>query len=176
MENCADLLPDYYAFVRGLVDSDDLSLNISREMLQQDRQLKVIAKNIENKIKAELESMLRINREKYETFFKNFGLLLKYGTYNEFGTNKEKLQDLLMFYSSTQKKLVTLNEYVGRMKEDQKEIYYACGETTDKIDMLPQVEAVKDKGYEMLYLTDNIDEFVFQVMVNYSGLKKRKKN
>ena len=169
MENCADLLPDYYAFVRGLVDSDDLSLNISREMLQQDRQLKVIAKNIENKIKAELESMLRINREKYETFFKNFGLLLKYGTYNEFGTNKEKLQDLLMFYSSTQKKLVTLNEYVGRMKEDQKEIYYACGETTDKIDLLPQVEAVKDKGYEMLYLTDNIDEFVFQVMVNYSG-------
>ena len=167
MEKCEELLPDYFGFVKGLVDSEDLSLNISREMLQHDRQLRVIAKNIENKIKSELESMLKNEREKYEQFFKNFGLQLKYGTYNDYGMNKDKLQDLLLFYSSTEKKLVTLNEYVERMREDQKTIYYACGETIDKIDLLPQVELLKDKGYEILYLTDNVDEFVLQVIQNY---------
>ena len=167
MERCEDLLPDYFGFVKGLVDSEDLSLNISREMLQHDRQLRVIAKNIENKIKSELENLLKSDRNKYEQFFKNFGLQLKYGTYNDYGMNKDKLKDLLLFYSSTEKKLVTLKEYVERMKEDQKSIYYACGETVDKIDMLPQVEMLKDKGYEILYLTDNVDEFVFQVLMNY---------
>ena len=168
MEKCKDLLPDYFGFVKGLVDSQDLSLNISREMLQHDRQLKVIAKNIENKIKSELENMLKTEREKYEEFFKNFGLQLKYGTYSDYGINKDKLKDLLLFYSSTQKKLVTLKEYVDRMLEEQKSIYYACGETVDKIDLLPQVEAIKDKGYEILYLTDNVDEFVFQVLMTYN--------
>ena len=169
MEKCEDLLPDYFGFVKGLVDSEDLSLNISREMLQHDRQLRVIAKNIENKIKSELEKMLKDDREKYEKFFKNFGLQLKYGTYSDYGVNKDKLQDLLLFYSSTEKKLVTLKEYVGRMKEDQKVIYYASGETVDKVDLLPQVELLKDKGYEVLYLTDNVDEFVLQVLMNYDG-------
>lgn len=167
MEKCAELLPDYFGFVKGLVDSEDLSLNISREMLQHDRGLRVIARNIENKIHSELQSMLENDREKYEEFFNVFGTQLKYGTYNDYGANKEKLQDLLLFYSSTEKKLVTLSEYVGRMKEDQKEIYYACGETTDKIDMLPQVELIKDKGFEILYLTENVDEFVFQILMNY---------
>ncbi len=167
MEKCEDLLPDYFGFVKGLVDSEDLSLNISREMLQHDRQLRVIAKNIENKIRTELEKMLKEDREKYEQFFKTFGLQLKYGTYNDYGVNKEKLQDLLLFYSSTEKKLVTLKEYVERMKEEQKVIYYASGETVDKIDLLPQVELLKDKGYEVLYLTDNVDEFVLQVLMNY---------
>ena len=167
MEKCKDLLPDYFSFVKGLVDSPDLSLNISREILQQDRQLKTIAKNIEKKIKSELESMLNKDREEYEKFFKTFGIQLKFGVYNDFGINKDKLKDLLMFYSSTEKKLVTLKEYVMRMKEGQDKIYYACGETTDKIDMLPQVEGVKDKEYEILYLTDEIDEFVLQVLVNY---------
>ncbi len=167
MEKCKDLLPDYFSFVKGLVDSPDLSLNISREILQQDRQLKTIAKNIEKKIKTELEDMLNKNREEYEKFFKTFGIQLKFGVYNDFGINKDKLKDLLMFYSSTEKKLVTLKEYVMRMKEGQEKIYYACGETVDKIDMLPQVEGVKDKGYEILYLTDEIDEFVLQVLMNY---------
>ena len=167
MEKCKDLLPDYFSFVKGLVDSPDLSLNISREILQQDRQLKTIAKNIEKKIKSELEGMLNKNREEYEKFFKTFGMQLKFGVYNDFGVNKDKLKDLLVFYSSTEKKLVTLKEYVMRMKEGQDKIYYACGETVDKIDMLPQVEGVKDKGYEILYLTDEIDEFVLQVLVNY---------
>lgn len=167
MEKCGDLLPDYFGFVKGLVDSEDLSLNISREMLQHDRQLRVIARNIENKIKSELENMLKNDRDKYEQFFMNFGLQLKYGTYDNYGVNKDKLKDLLLFYSSTEKKLVTLKEYVERMKEDQKVIYYACGETVDKIDMLPQVELLKDKGYEILYLTDNVDEFVLQVLMNY---------
>ncbi|MBP3503225.1 MAG: molecular chaperone HtpG [Clostridia bacterium] len=167
MEKCKDLLPDYFSFVKGLVDSPDLSLNISREILQQDRQLKTIAKNIEKKIKSELENMLNKNREEYEKFFKTFGIQLKFGVYNDFGINKDKLKDLLMFYSSTEKKLVTLKEYVMRMKEGQDKIYYACGETVDKIDMLPQVEGVKDKEYEILYLTDEIDEFVLQVLVNY---------
>ena len=167
MEKCSDLLPDYFSFVRGLVDSEDLSLNISREMLQHDRQLRVIAKNIENKIKSELENLLKNDREKYEEFFRNFGLQLKFGAYNDYGMNKDKLKDLLLFYSSTEQKLVTLKEYVSRMKEDQKDIYYACGESVDKIDLLPQVELLKDKGYEILYLTDNVDEFVFQVLMNY---------
>ena len=167
MEKCKDLLPDYFSFVKGLVDSPDLSLNISREILQQDRQLKTIAKNIEKKIKSELEDMLHKEREEYVKFFKTFGIQLKFGCYNNFGVDKDKLKDLLMFYSSTEKKLVTLKEYVERMKEGQDKIYYACGETVDKIDMLPQVEGVKDKGYEILYLTDEIDEFVLQVLVNY---------
>ena len=167
MDKCADLLPDYFGFVKGLVDSEDLSLNISREMLQHDRQLRVIAKNLENKIRTELENMLKSDRTKYEEFFKNFGLQLKYGTYSDYGINKDKLQDLLLFYSSTEKKLVTLKEYVLRMKEDQKDIYYACGETIDKIDLLPQVETIKDKGFEILYLTDNVDEFALQVIMNY---------
>ncbi len=167
MEKCKDLLPDYFSFVKGLVDSPDLSLNISREILQQDRQLKTIAKNIEKKIKSELEDMLNKDRDEYVKFFKTFGIQLKFGCYNNFGVDKDKLKDLLMFYSSTEKKLVTLKEYVTRMKEGQDKIYYACGETVDKIDMLPQVEGVKDKGYEILYLTDEIDEFVLQVLVNY---------
>lgn len=169
MEKCADLLPDYYSFVRGLVDSQDLSLNISREMLQHDRQLKVIAKSIEKKIKSELKSMLNHKREEYIKFFENFGVQLKFGVYNNYGMNKDEIKDLLMFYSSTEKKLVTLEEYVGRMKEGQDKIYYACGETVDKIDLLPHVEAVKEKEYEILYLTENIDEFVFQVLMNFDG-------
>ena len=145
MDKCPDLLPDYFSFVKGLVDSQDLSLNISREMLQHDRQLKVIASRLEKKIKSELLSMLEKDREKYEAFFKNFGLQLKFGVYNDYGQHKELLQDLLLFVSSAEKKYVTLAEYVDRMKEDQKAIYYACGETVDKIEGLPQTEAVKDK-------------------------------
>jgi len=171
MNKCADLLPDYFAFVRGLVDSDDLSLNISREMLQHDRQLKVIAKNIENKIKSELENLLANDRENYEKFFQNFGLQLKFGVYNNFGVDKDKLKDLILFYSSTEKKMVTFKEYVSRMKEGQNSIYYAAGESVDKIDMLPQVEAFKEKGYEVLYLTDQIDEFALQIMMEYDGKK-----
>ncbi len=167
MEKCDELIPDYFGFVKGLVDSEDLSLNISREMLQNDRSLRVISKNIENKIKTELENMLKNERDKYDQFFNIFGTQLKYGTYNDYGMNKEKLQDLLLFYSSTEKKLVTLKEYVEKMKEEQKVIYYACGETIDKIDMMPQVELLKDKGFEILYLTENIDEFVSQILVNY---------
>lgn len=171
MDKCSDLLPDYFAFVKGLVDSQDLSLNISREMLQQDRQLRVIAKNIENKIKNELQNMLKNDREAYEKFFNVFGVQLKYGTYNDFGLNKDNLKDLLMFYSSNENKLVTLAEYVSRMNENQKEIYYACGETINKIELLPQVEGVKEKGYEILYLTDQVDEFVLQVLMEYEGKK-----
>ena len=171
MDKCSDLLPDYFAFVKGLVDSQDLSLNISREMLQQDRQLRVIAKNIENKIKNELQNMLKNDREAYEKFFNVFGVQLKYGTYNDFGLNKDNLKDLLMFYSSNEDKLVTLAEYVSRMNENQKEIYYACGETINKIELLPQVEGVKEKGYEILYLTDQVDEFVLQVLMEYEGKK-----
>ena len=167
MEKCADLLPDYFSFVKGLVDSQDLSLNISRELLQHDRQLKVIASRLEKKIKSELENMLLNDREKYEEFYKNFGLQLKYGVYTDYGMHKDMLQDLLLFYSSSEKKLVTLKEYVGRMKEGQKYIYYACGETVDKIDLLPQTEALKDKAYEILYLTDNVDEFALRMMMKY---------
>lgn len=167
MEKCADLLPDYYSFVKGVVDSPDLSLNISREILQQDKNLKVIAKNIESKISKELETMLKEDREKYNEFYKNFGMQLKFGCYDSFGINKDKLKDLLMFTSSKEKKLITLKEYIDNMKEGQDKIYFASGETVDKIDLLPQVESVKDKGYEILYLTDYIDEFVIQVLNKY---------
>lgn len=162
---------DCYGFVRGLVDSPDLSLNISREMLQHDRQLKIIAKNLDKKIKSELLDMLHKNREDYEKFFTTFGTTLKFGVYNDFGLNKDNLKDLLMFHSSTENKLVTLDEYVDRMKEGQDKIYYACGETVDKIELLPQVEAVKEKGYEILYLTENIDEFVVQVLMEHKEKK-----
>jgi molecular chaperone HtpG len=167
MEKCPDLLPDYFSFVKGMVDSEDLSLNISREMLQHDRQLKLIAKNIKNKIKRELANLLKENREQYEAFFKSFGRQLKFGVYNEFGAHKEDLQDLLMFYSSKEKKLVTLHEYVSRMPEDQKYIYYATGESIDRIEKLPQTELVLDKGYEILYFTEDIDEFAIKMLMNY---------
>ena len=169
MEKCSDLLPDYFSFVKGLVDSEDLSLNISREMLQHDRQLKLIAKSIERTIKNELKKMLNNEREKYEEFWKNFGLQIKFGLYSSYGMNKELLKDLLMFYSSSEKKLVTIDEYITRMKEDQKYIYYACGETVAKIDSLPQTEILKDKGYEILYMTDNVDEFALQMLIDYEG-------
>jgi molecular chaperone HtpG len=167
MDKCADLLPDYFSFVRGLVDSQDLSLNISREMLQHDRQLKIIASRLEKKIKSELESILNNEREKYEEFFNNFGLQLKYGIYQDYGMHKDVLQDLLMFYSSSEKKLVTLKEYVSHMKEEQKYIYYACGETTARAEQLPQTEALKEKGYEILYLTEGVDEFALRMMMKY---------
>ena len=169
MEKCPDLLPDHFSFVRGLVDSQDLSLNISREMLQQDRRLKIIAQRIEKKIKSELALMLEKERETYEKFYKNFGLQLKYGLYSDFGIHKETLRDLILFYSSTEKKMVTLSEYVGRMKEGQKFIYYACGDSVDKIDKLPQTEVVRDKGYEILYCTDDIDEFALRMLHEYDG-------
>ena len=167
MEKCADLLPDYFGFVKGLVDSQDLSLNISRELLQHDRQLKGIAQRIEKKIKSELETMLKNDREGYEKFYENFGLQLKFGLYDNFGMNKEKLQDLVMFYSSSEEKLVTLSEYVERMKTDQEFIYYAKGESIDKIKKMPQTELLKDKGYEILYCTDDVDEFAFKVLMQY---------
>lgn len=167
MEKCPDLLPDYFSFVKGMVDSEDLSLNISREMLQQDRQLKVIAKNIRNKIKKELENLLKHDRAKYETFYQSFGRQLKFGVYNEFGQDKDVLQDLLMFYSSKEKKWVTLDEYVSRMPEDQKYIYYATGETHERIDKLPQTELIAEKGYEILYFTEDVDEFAIKVLKSY---------
>ena len=169
MDKCPDLLPDYFSFVKGLVDSEDLSLNISREMLQHDRQLKLIEKSIERTIKNELKKMLTNDREKYEEFWKNFGLQIKFGLYNSYGMNKDLLKDLLMFYSSAEKKLVTLEEYVTRMKEDQKIIYFASGESIAKIDTLPQTEMLKEKGYEILYLTDSVDEFALQMLVDYDG-------
>lgn len=168
MDKCADLLPDYYSFVKGLVDSADLSLNISREMLQHDYQLKLISKNIEKKITKELSAMLKNEREAYEEFYKVFGVQLKYGMYANYGANKDTLKDLLLFHSSKEQKYVTLKEYTERMPEGQKSIYYASGETLAKIDLLPQVEAVKDKGYEVLYLTDNVDEFALQMLMNYN--------
>lgn len=167
MDKCADLLPDYFSFVKGMVDSEDLSLNISREMLQHDRQLKLIEKNINKKIKKELQNILRDDRDKYESFFKAFGQQLKFGVYSEYGTNKEVLQDLLLFHSSKEKKLVTLEEYVSRMPEDQKYIYYAIGDSIDRIDKLPQTEMVAEKGYEILYFTDEIDEFAIKMLMNY---------
>lgn len=167
MDKCPDLLPDYFSFVKGLVDSADLSLNISREVLQHDYQLRLIAKTVEKKIRQELLTMLRKDRETYEEFYKAFGMQLKYGLYENYGVNKEALQDLLMFVSSHEDKLSTLNEYVDRMKEGQENIYYACGETKSKIDMLPQVEAVKEKGFEILYFTDNVDEFAIQMLMKY---------
>lgn len=171
MDKCEDLLPDYYSFVKGLVDSEDISLNISREMLQQDHQLKTIAKNISKKINRELEKMLKNEREKYELFFKEFGAQLKIGIYNNYGLNKEELQDLLLFHSSKSNKYITLKEYVDRIKEKQDNIYYAVGESVDKIDLMPQVEEVKDRDYEILYLTDYADEFVIQVLQDYAGKK-----
>lgn len=171
MEKCSDLLPDYFSFVRGVVDSADLSLNISREMLQQDRTLKLIAKNIESKIKKELEMMLEKDRNVYETFYKAFGMQLKFGIYNDFGMHKEELKDLLLFYSSKEKKLVTFKEYAEKMKKSQEAIYYACGETIDKIDMLPQVEQLKEKHFEVLYCTDYMDEFVLQTVQEYDSKK-----
>ncbi|MCS4473283.1 molecular chaperone HtpG [Clostridium botulinum] len=167
MNKCGDLLPDYFGFVKGIVDSEDLSLNISREILQHDRQLKLIAKNIKTKIKNELESLLKKEREKYEKFYESFGRQLKYGVYSDFGSNKDILQDLLMFYSSKEKKMVTLAEYVSRMPEDQKYIYYAVGESNERIEKLPQIEGVLDKGYEVLYFTDDIDEFAIKMLMNY---------
>ena len=167
MDKCADLLPDYFSFVKGLVDSEDLSLNISREMLQHDRQLKAIAKSIEKTVSNELKKMLKNEREKYEEFWKAFGLQLKYGIYSDFGMNKEKLQDLLLFTSSNEQKLVTLDEYVTGMREDQKYIYYATGESAARIEQLPQTELVKDNGFEILYLTDNIDEFAIKSLMKY---------
>jgi len=169
MNKCPDLLPDYFSFVRGVVESDDLSLNISREMLQHDRQLKIIAKNIKNKIKSELENMLKNDREKYELFYKSFGRHLKFGIYNDFGMHKEDLVDLLMFYSSSEKKMVTLDEYVSRMKEGQKSIYYAAGESVEYISKMPQTELVLDKGYEILYFTEDVDEFAIQMLMDYKG-------
>ena len=168
MHKCADLLPDYFSFVQGMVDSEDLSLNISRELLQHDRQLKLIAKNINNKIKSELLNMLKNDREKYEEFFKAFGRQLKFGLYSDFGMHKEVLQDLLMFYSSKAKKLVTLDEYVAEMPEDQKFIYYAAGESNERIEKLPQTEIVSDKGYAILYFTDDVDEFAIRMLIKYN--------
>lgn len=167
MDKCADLLPEHFRFVRGVVDSPDLSLNISRELLQHDRQLKVIAGNLEKKIKADLAKFLAEDREGYQTFWKNFGRQLKYGVVNEYGRHKDLLQDLLLFYSSTEKKPVTLDEYVSRMKEDQKHIYYAAGETADKIDKLPQTEGLRDAGTEILYFTEEVDEFCAQTLRTY---------
>ncbi|WP_133016876.1 MULTISPECIES: molecular chaperone HtpG [Clostridia] len=167
MNKCSDLLPDYFGFVKGIVDSEDLSLNISREILQHDRQLRFIAKNIKNKIKSELEKMLRNERENYEKFYKAFGRTLKFGVYDNFGAEKEVLQDLLMFYSSKEKKMVTLDEYVTRMAEDQKYIYYAVGESIDRIEKMPQTELLLDKGYEILYFTDDIDEFAIKMLMKY---------
>lgn len=169
MDKCADLLPDYFSFVKGLVDSEDLSLNISREMLQHDRQLKIIAKSIEKKIKNELTKMLKNERETYEGFFKTFGLQLKFGVYNNYGANKDQLKDLLLFTSSFEDKYATLAEYVSRMKEEQKYIYYASGPSVSRIKHLPQAELVKDKGYEILYFTDDVDEFAIQMLMEYDG-------
>lgn len=167
MNKCADLLPDYFSFVKGMVDSEDLSLNISREILQHDRQLKLIAKNINKKIKSELVALLKNDREKYEEFYNSFGRQLKYGVYSDYGTHKDELQDLLMFYSSKEGKLVTLDEYVSRMSEEQKYIYYASGESIERIEKLPQTELVSEKGFEILYFTDDIDEFAIRMLMNY---------
>ena len=171
MDKCADLIPDYFSFVKGLVDTEDVSLNISREILQQNHSVKIIAKSIEKKIKKELENMLKNDREAYENFFKTFGMQIKFGIYADYGANKDNLKDLLMFYSSTEKKLVTLDEYVSRMKKDQECIYYACGESNDKVDNMPQVELIKDKGYEILYLTEYVDEFALQTLTTYNAKK-----
>ncbi len=166
MDKCPDLLPDYFSFVKGLVDSADLSLNISREMLQHDHQLKIIAKAIDKKIKSELTKMLKNDREKYEKFFSTFGVQLKWGVYADYGMNKDGLKDLIMFKSSNGG-YTTLKEYVERMAESQDKIYYACGESEDKIALLPQCDAVKEKGYEILYFTDDVDEFAVQMLMNY---------
>lgn len=166
-DKCEELLPDCFGFMRGVVDSGDLSLNISREMLQHDRQLRAIASSLEKKIVAELKKFMESDRDGYDKFFDKFGLSIKFGVYNDFGMRKEELKDLIEFRSSTENKLVTLAEYVGRMKEDQKFIYYACGDSVEKIDKLPQTEAIKEKGYEILYMPDNVDEFVVKTLINY---------
>lgn len=167
MDKCGDLLPDYFSFVKGMVDSEDLSLNISREMLQHDRQLTLIAKNIKSKVKSALQGMMKDERDNYEKFFASFGRGLKFGVYNDYGMNKEDLQDLLLFTSSKEKKLVSLDEYVSRMPEDQKYIYYASGDSIDRIEKLPQTEMVLDKGYEILYFTDDVDEFAIKMLMKY---------
>ena len=167
MDKCGELVPDYFSFVKGMVDSEDLSLNISRELLQHDRQLKIIAKRIKEKIKSELIFLQKEEREKYEEFYKSFGRQLKYGVYTDFGQHKETLQDLLMFYSSKEKKMVTLDEYVERMKEDQKYIYYASGDSIERIDKMPQTEFLNEEGYEILYFTDDVDEFAINILMNY---------
>ena len=171
MDKCSDLLPDYFSFVKGIVDSEDLPLNISREMLQKTKNLNIIAKNIELKIKKELENLLTEDREKYKEFFKNFGIQIKVSVYNNYGANKDKLKGLLMFYSAKTKDLITLREYVDNMKEDQKSIYFASGETVDKIDELPQLEQVTSKDYDVLYLTDYVDEFTLNMLSEYDGKK-----
>lgn len=171
MDKCADLLPDYFSFVKGLVDSEDISLNLSREVLQQDRQLKLIAKSVEKKIKSTLEDILENHREDYEKFFDAFGMQLKYGVYSSYGMNNDTLKDLLLFYSSNGKKRITLKEYISNMKDGQDKIYYACGESLDKIDKLPNVERFKDKEYEVLYLVDYVDEFTVQALMEYEGKK-----
>lgn len=171
MEKCADLLPDYFSFVKGVVDSEDLSLNISREVLQESHNLKLIAKNIESKIRKELEDMLKNDRENYISFFKTFGVQLKYGVYNNFGADKDKLKDLIMFYSAKEEKLITLKEYVDNMKDGQEKIYYAAGSSIKKIDAMPNVEQVKDHDYDILYLTDYVDEFAITAIQEYEGKK-----
>lgn len=171
MDKASDLLPDYYSFVRGVIDTEDIPLNISRETLQDDKNIKLIAKSIESKIKKELLSILKDDREKYEKFYKDFGMQLKFGIYNDYGMNKDKLVDLIMFYSSKEKRLITLKEYTDKMKKDDTNIYYACGETVDKIDLLPQVELFKDKDYEVLYLTDYVDEFAIMALGEFEGKK-----
>jgi molecular chaperone HtpG len=173
MNKCAELVPDYFSFVKGMVDSEDFSLNISREILQHDRQLKLIAKNIKTKIKNELENLIKSDRPKYEEFYKSFGRQLKYGVYTEFGSNKDVLQDLLMFHSSKEKTLITLDEYVSRMPEEQKYIYYAAGESIERIEKLPQTELVSDKGYEILYFIDDVDEFAIKMLRTYKDKEFR---
>ena len=171
MDKTSDLLPDYFSFVRGVIDTEDIPLNISRETLQDDKNIKLIAKSIESKIKKELLSMLKDERDKYEDFYKDFGMQLKFGIYNDYGMNKDKLVDLIMFYSSKEKRLITLKEYVDKLKEDDKNIYYACGETNDKIDLLPQVELFKEKDCEVLYLTEYVDEFALMALGEFEGRK-----
>lgn len=171
MDKCKELLPDYFSFVKGVIDSEDISLNISREMLQRSKNFNIIAKNIENKIKKELELMIENDKDNYKKFFKAFGNQLKFGIYNEFGAHKDELKDLIMFYSSREKDLISLKDYVKNMVEGQDSIYYACGETNEKIDLMPQTEQVKGKDYDILYLTDYIDEFVLSVLNEYDGHK-----
>src|SRR5699024_4619116 len=173
MEKSPELIPDYFSFVKGMVDSDDLSLNISREMLQQDRQVQLISKNITRKIKTELESMLKNDRDNYIKFYETFGSQLKYGVYSDYGMNKDTLKNLIMFYSSKEKNLVTLNEYVERMPEDQKYIYYAIGESNARIDAMPQAEIVSDLGYEILYFTEDVDEFAIKKLEKYNDKEFR---
>ena len=168
MDKCSELLPDYFSFVRGVIDTEDIPLNISRETLQDNKNIKLIAKSIESKVKNELLDLLKNNRDKYLEFYKAFGMQLKFGIYNDYGMHKDKLEDLIMFYSSSDKKLITLDEYVNKLKEEDKNIYYCAGETVDKIDMLPQVEGIKDK-HEVLYLTDYVDEFAIMAIHEYKG-------